>query len=137
LKKINNFFGKFYWSINYKGTQNSKTFPKWQFLIWSAKVLVIFFLNAIFFRSTFLILPPQPLECKIFINMIKINFFINVAFLMKKIQDSSINSKKSSFLYYQNFMPLYQTYFILFVVKLWINWNKYCYSWWFLFNKIV
>jgi hypothetical protein len=51
-----------------------------------------------FFRSTFFIFPLQPLECKIFINKINIIIFINVVFLMKKIQDSNILIwKKSSF----------------------------------------
>jgi hypothetical protein len=84
-----------------------------------------------FFGSTSPILPLKPLECKIFI------IFINVALLMKKIQDSNINSKKSGFLYYQNFIPSCRTYFILFVVKTRINFNKYCYSYWFLFNEIA
>jgi hypothetical protein len=50
-----------------------------------------------FFRSTSFIFPPKPLECKIFINIINIFFLINVALLMKRIQDSSINSKKIGF----------------------------------------
>jgi hypothetical protein len=50
--------------------------------------------NVILFKSTFPILPLKPLECKIFIN---ISVLINVALLMKKIQDSNINSKKKWF----------------------------------------
>jgi hypothetical protein len=83
------------WNINHKGMQDSKTFLEWQSLIWSAKVLVKTLKNAIFLRSTFPILPPKPLECKIFINIIVL---INVTFFMKKIQDSNINSKKIGFL---------------------------------------
>jgi hypothetical protein len=75
------------------------------------------------------------LECKIFINIINLIVLINESLLMKKIQDSSVNSKKSSLLYYQNCMPSCKSYFVLFVVKIWINLNKYCYSCWFLFNK--
>jgi hypothetical protein len=50
-----------------------------------------------FSRSTSPIFPPKPLECKIFINIINIIVLINVALLMKKIQDSSINSQKMGF----------------------------------------
>ncbi len=57
-----------------------------------------------FFRSTSPILPLKPLECKIFISIINIIVLINVVLLMKKIQDSSINSKKIGLLYYQNFL---------------------------------
>jgi hypothetical protein len=85
---------------------------------WSAKVLVKTLKNVLFLRSTPPIFPPKPLECKIFINIINIIVFINVTLLKKKIQDSNINSKKSSFLYYQNFVPSCKTYFILFVVKI-------------------
>jgi hypothetical protein len=125
------------WSINHKGTQDSKTFLEWQSFIWSAKVLVKTLKNVLVFRSTSPILPPKPLKCKIFINKNNIIVLLNVALLMKKIQDSSINSKKSGFLYYQIFMPSCRTHFILFVVKIWINLNKYCYCYWFIFNKIV
>jgi len=53
--------------------------------------------NVLIKKSTFPILPPEPWECKIFINIINIIVLINVAPLMKKIQDSSINSKKLVF----------------------------------------
>jgi hypothetical protein len=125
------------WSINHKRTHDSKTFPKWQSFIWSAKVLVKTLKNVLEKKSTSPMLPPKTLECKIFINIINIIVLINVALLMKNIQDSSINSKNFDFSYYQNFMPSCRTYLILFVVRIWINLNKYCYSCWFLFNKIM
>jgi hypothetical protein len=34
-------------------------------------------------------------------------------------------------------MASYKKYFILVVVKIWSNLNKYCYSYWIIFNKIV
>jgi hypothetical protein len=43
-------------------------------------------------------LPPKPLECKIFINIINIIAFINVALLMKKIQDLISIRKKWFFI---------------------------------------
>jgi hypothetical protein len=90
--------------------------------------------ECLFFRSTSPIFPPKSLECIIFINKIVL---INVALLMKKIQDFSINSKKIGFLYYNFFMPSCRTYFNLFMIKIWINLNKYWYSRWFLFNKTM
>jgi len=45
---------------------------------------------------------------------------INATFLMKKIQDSNINSTTFGDFSYKIFMPSYRTYFILFVVKIWI-----------------
>jgi hypothetical protein len=74
-----------------------------------------FLKNVLSFRSTSPILPHKPLESKIFINKI---ILINVALLIKEIQDSNINSKEFGFLYYQNFMPSCRTYFILLVVKI-------------------
>jgi hypothetical protein len=77
------------------------------------------FLEISFFLiSTSLILPLKPLELKIFTNIINVIVLINVALLMEKIQDSSINFKYSGFLYYQNFIPSCRTDFIVFVVKI-------------------
>jgi len=75
--------------------------------------------------------PPKSLDYKIFINKNNKIILINVTLLMKKIQNSSINSRKIGFLYYQNFMPSCRTYFILFMIKIWINLKKYWYSCWF------
>jgi hypothetical protein len=100
------------------------TFLEWQYLIWSAKVLVKIFLNVLFLKSTSPLFSPKPLECKMIININNIIVLINVTFLMKKIQDSSINSKKFGFLYYQKFMPSYRHtlfYFWLKYESLWTN----------------
>jgi hypothetical protein len=63
-------------------------------------------------------LPHKTLECKKFISIINVIVLINVTLLIKKTQDSSINSKNFGFLYYQHFMPSCRTYFIVFVVRI-------------------
>jgi hypothetical protein len=95
-----------YWNINHKGMQDSKIFPEWQYFIWSTKVLVKTLKNVLFFRSTSPIPSPKPLECQIFINIINIIVLINVALLMKKIQDSITNSKKKLFFILQIFYAI-------------------------------
>jgi hypothetical protein len=48
--------------------------------------------NVLFFSPTSGILISKPLECNFLINKINLIILINIAFFMKKIQESNINS---------------------------------------------
>jgi len=72
-----------------------------------------------------LILLSKPLKCIFLINKINLMSLLMHSFY-EKIQDSNINSTKFGDLSYKKIMPSYITYFMLFVVKIWSNLNKYC-----------
>jgi hypothetical protein len=72
-----------------------------------------------------LIFLSKPLEYTFVIIKISLIVLINTSFY-EKIQDAKINSTKFGDLSYEKFVSSYRTYFILFMVKIWSNLNKYC-----------
>jgi len=81
--------------------------------------------NVLVFAPTFFF-NSKNLECKFVINKNNLIIFINAPFLWKKSNFSHQFHKSWWFIMYWNFVPMCKTYFILFMVKIWNNLNKYC-----------
>jgi hypothetical protein len=119
-----NFFLMSCSSINQKGMHDYLNIPKWHIFICSAKTLLKKSNNVLFSHPHLLYFIPNLWNVNLIKNLIWLSLSTHMFY--GKIQDSSINSTKFGDLPYKNIMPSYKTYFILFLVKIWSNLNKYC-----------